>query len=638
MTRPVYVLVLVVGLAAVTPAAASGGPPAESASARGLELQRSARRALLDATAEGRSKAIHMLEQALALEPDNPTHWHLLGEVYASARYGAKSRACFEHALSMAPKDADGWFLSGMAWRREWRRLLDPTALDRAIAAFDTCTRLDPGRGEAWLRLSGLLYEHRDLEGAYAAAEQAGERGPYPAHNALARAYLAFRTGDITGADSLFHGVLPRLDASLRRWFEEPWIVLRGAADPRSGRSPAPDSSQVPFWESRDPDPTTPENEFCLEYWSRVAHAFLLFDDPLEPRFDARAMTYIQYGPPATVSVVDGIAQGMSMARDQHNRSLAEYPFLSQIWDYPQYGMRIRLDDRALVGRYVRQARRMDDPASSPSDAALRAQPDVIAIEDGDALFTARPPRRWRLELLTLHSRFEGTGTMRLSSQVRVNATPSDSAVARWLVSDTTGREVAREALAIGLSACAPESLGVARFSAGLPGGDYRVFVSVSDRRHRRATSAAIVTVPGPGAGVGLSDVVAVCSEPATQLQGTAVYLEAAEAPRVQGEDALSCYFEIARLALSPQGRSRFQYRYRVQRLADECATDAAPVQERVLSEYTSEEIDVDGSLRRQFVAIPARMLAPAHYRLTIKVRDVANGSEAERWLDFTKE
>jgi GWxTD domain-containing protein len=638
MPRLVRLVVLVVGLLSMTAVVAWGTKAStEAASVRALELQRSARRALLEGTADGRHRAKSLLEQALVLEPDNPTHWHLLGDVYASGRFGTQSRACYARALGIAPHDAGGWFLSGMAWRREWRRLLDPSALNRAIAAFDTCVRLDPGNGEAWLRLSGMLYEHAELDAAFDAAESAGEHGPYPDYNTLARAYLAYRTGDVARAETLFDRVIPRLDVSVRRWFEEPWLALEGAAGPRSGKDFLA-RSQAPFWESRDPDPTTPENEFRLEYWSRVAHAFLLFDDPVEPRFDARAVTYLQYGPPAQVTVVDGTIQGMMMSRDEHNRSLAEYPFISQIWDYPQYGMSIRLDDRALVGQYVRPLRRADDPASSPADAALRAQPDVVAINGGAALFTLRPQRARRLEVTVLHSLFEGNGSTRLSSQVRVHATLADSAVARWLVYDSNGREVARESRALDLSACAPDSLRVARFSVEVPGGDYRVFVSASDRLHRRALREAMVAVSTTGRGVGVSDVVAVCSEPGIQLQGNAVFLEAAEEPLARGEQALSCYFEIARLSASPQGQFQFQYRYRVQRLAETPAADAAPVEGPVLSEYTSEVIDVGGSLRRQFVTIPARTLAPGGYRLTIRVHDLASNLEAERSLDFRKE
>ncbi len=218
MTRLACLVVLTLGLLSISTPGTSGARPASRApSARAQELKRGARSALFEASAEGRRRAIRMLEEAVSLEPDDPTLWHLLGEAYASARYGTRSRACFEHALSIEPRDAGSWFLSGMAWRREWLLRLDPSALDRAIAAFDSCTRLDPDHGEGWLRLSALLYERGDPDAAFAAAERSKDLGAFPDQNLLARAYLAFRTGDLARADALFARVIPRLESFARR-------------------------------------------------------------------------------------------------------------------------------------------------------------------------------------------------------------------------------------------------------------------------------------------------------------------------------------------------------------------------------------------------------------------------------------
>jgi hypothetical protein len=206
------------------------------------------------------------------------------------------------------------------------------------------------------------------------------------------------------------------------------------------------------------------------------------------------------------------------------------------------------------------------------------------------------------------------------------------------LVVDSTGREVARQVQALDRSACVPESLRIARFSAELRPGNYQVFVSASDRRHRRAAHQSNISIADAPRTVALSDIVSACSEPSTQIQGNTVQLEADEVPRVRAEQPLSCYFEISGLTSSSPGPTRFQYRYRLQRLADEGGADAGAVVGPVLREYASEEIEVDGPLRRQFVAVPMRTLPEARYRLTIRVRDLASGLEAERSLDFAKD
>jgi len=42
--------------------------------------------------------------------------------------------------------------------------------------------------------------------------------------------------------------------------------------------------------------------------------------------------------------------------------------------------------------------------------------------------------------------------------------------------------------------------------------------------------------------------------------------------------------------------------------------------------------------VRRQFVSVPIRSLAPGHYRLDLLVRDVLTGDEQKRTAFFTRE
>jgi len=56
------------------------------------------------------------------------------------------------------------------------------------------------------------------------------------------------------------------------------------------------------FWERRDPDPRTPENEFRLVFWHRVREANRLFDDtPLPGWKTDRGKIYILLGPPTDI-------------------------------------------------------------------------------------------------------------------------------------------------------------------------------------------------------------------------------------------------------------------------------------------------------------------------------------------------
>ena len=56
-----------------------------------------------------------------------------------------------------------------------------------------------------------------------------------------------------------------------------------------------------------------------------------------------------------------------------------------------------------------------------------------------------------------------------------------------------------------------------------------------------------------------------------------------------------------------------------------------------VISSTSREAVQV-GTLRRQFVSIPAQSLAPDHYRLEIRVRDLLTGAEAKGATEFVRE
>lgn len=598
-----------------------------AAADRAAALNRWAREALLDSTLEARQRAVRHLEEAIELEPANPEHWFVLGRAHALAGFAEKSRECFRRATAIAPRDPAGWFESGMAWRREWIRVLDPAARDRAIAAFDTATRLRPNMSDAWLRKAPMLYERGDREAALAAAGRA-VRGRWHRDQArLALGYLSFRAGDLARADSLFALALPGLDPSVRPLFEKPAMGLGLAAGPAA--------TEV-FWEGRDPDPTTRENEFQLEYWSRVAHAYLLFYDPLAPELDERVFTYLRYGPPARVELNPlGVTNTFSAmpggAPGPYGGSLAMYPYSVQAWEYPALGMRVILADRSLTGRFVAPPMRDDDPTRRPDPRVLAKRGDLLALGGGVAIFPKLPPPEQQLEVEGVIARFRSGGRPRLFAQARARGGPGEKVTARWVVLDARGREAVRDTQVCELSSCGPESLRVARFTADLPPGDYRVVLSVTDRHRRRGLAESPVRLAAPPAGLALSDIVPVCPDPAAQLDGRTVRIEAADENGLPPNRALSVYFEIYGLAPAAEGLARFEYTYQVRRRAKAEAV-GAPVRE-----YASGEIPVRGTLRRQFVSIPAQSLPAGDYALTVNVRDLAGGRAVERTIPFSK-
>ncbi len=536
-----------------------------------------------------------------------------------------------------------------MAWRHEWLRWLDAAALDSAITHFEHVIELRPNAYEARLRLVPLDYERGDAGLAMRVAERAAEVRPRRGEPAIAVAYLAYRRGEIERADSLFRWAYDRLPPDLRRRFDDLTPML-GDAAARLDSIAAPErAGEVRrFWANLDPDPTTPQNEVRLEFWSRVTHAWLLFDDPRRAGPDARADVYVRYGPPRQAMInPPGVplythhenparAEAVSRGAD---RVFSEFPLDAMALTYPELGMRILLQDRALHGSYDWPMLRDADPAALPDRRLLAGRDDLLATGDGFAVFPTLPPRAQRIEVRGTLARFEGERGPRLFAQGSVPASPGDTLLARWVVRDSSGRERLRQEQVLATSVCDPTGQRIAEINAALPPGTFDVALSVRDTHHRRGLYRVQAALAAPPDSLALSDVVLTCGDPTLLVEGHSIRLEADREARIARGAPLVAYFEIYRLVAAPDGLSRFEYEYTVRRLRETPEGRLKPENAAALASTSASREETQAErMRRQFVTVPAQALAPGRYRLEIRVRDLGSGRVARREVEFTKE
>jgi cytochrome c-type biogenesis protein CcmH/NrfG len=646
---------------ALTPSTADAPPP------RASMLDRWARAALdgAETSVEDRERAMRNIEEAIRLEPADPGHWMVLGRLQEVGNHERLARESFEHAIRLAPEEPETRTRLAMAWKREWLRTLDTLALAHAIEQLDTVTHLRPYGSEGWLRLVPLRYEHGELPGAANAAANALAGRPRRAEAPLAVAYLAFRLGEIELADSLFRAAIPRLAPDLRALFDDPTRILN-APRPRDGDSaddpaqldgaahaappesaaaeePTATAAGLALFAPLDPDPTTAANEVQLECWSRIAHAYFVFFDPLHPGLDARAETYMRYGPPRRVlRNPPGVSLIFkpNVLRTGRQDSFAGYPLDAEVWEYPELGMRILLHDRSLTGVYTQPVTREFIPGTIPDPRVLAARGDLLSIGGGASVFPTLPPRAQRLEVRGVVSRFEGARGPRLLAQVRAPGGPGDTLSARWVVIDTAGHEVTRGEQSLAVSACDPGESRLAEFDADLPAGRFDVTFSVRDAHRHRGVFRRQVAMPAPPSALALSDLVLCCGDPSQYAAQGAVRIEANMDSRVAGRAPLVAYFEIYRLATGADGMARFQYTYDVRRLADESSAKARAAAERrpPVGTWASREETQVGAMRRQFLRVATALLPAGRYRVSVHVKDLVSGGEAERGVEFVRE
>jgi GWxTD domain-containing protein len=624
-------------------ACAAAAPVLADTAERVRTLVRWARESVAEESVESRQRAMRSLDEALRLQPANPEVWFERGRVYERGALEKEARNCYGKAIALAPRDPEPYVSLGLSWKRLWLRRLDATALDSAIICLRRATDLRPYDSRTWLRLVPLLYERGDPAGAALAAERALARRPMYGDGRLARAYLAYRRGEVETADSAFTVALPLLSADERARFADLAPII-GLPESEQLAAAGGDSLRR-FWQRLDPDPTSRENELKLEYWSRVAHALLLFEDPLHPQWDARADTYLRYGPPQGMRLnPPGTPLYFKYAASHPGphgmeSTIQDYALVAEAWDYPELGMRVLLQDRSLTGRYEQAVARDFDPLSAPDPRVLAHRGDLVALDGGLAVFPTLPPAAQRIDLRGTLVRFEGARGPRLFVQVQAPGAPGDTLWARCAVFDARGREVSRDATALGLSLCRPTERRIAEFSAELPAGAYDVTVSVRDPHHKRGLVRIATELSPPPQGLDLSDVVLTCGTPEALTSGGSVRLESNFERRVPRGAPLVVYFEIYRLTPGADGLARFEYEYTVRRVIESTSGKVRAAAQASLASTSATRVEIQlGALRRQFVTVPAQSLTPGRYRLEVRVRDLVAGTQAERSLEFEKE
>jgi len=547
-------------------------------------------------------------------------------------------------------------------WKRDWLATLATASLEKSIHYFDEAVRRDPARAEVWTLLAMLRLERGDATIAARAAERALAAAPDSVGPLLAAGILAYQTGPLAQAESLYTLAIARMPRSIGLRFRDLSPLMAGAdGDALAELAPAEHAEAVRrFWSESDPDPTTRVNEARLEYWTRVARASLLYGDSWASHWDMRAELYVRYGPPEHIAyqppgvplaqrpnemdhigafAVPGARPGVSvpyLPRRVGDADPMWYPMHTQMWEYPRLGMNVLLEDRAISQHYELPRNSWAETDAVPDPGAM-ARIGLLPTGDGRATFAPLPPGARPLAILAAVSAFEGDRGPRLLAHVAAPGSPGAQLRAECVVIDSVEHEVGRASVALGASRCDAATTRAGDFSFDLPPGRYRVAVSVGDGEGGRGVVRQRHDLePLPGA-LALSDVVLVCGPLETVPVDGVVRLAPNFEHRITGSEPLLAYFEVYALRPDAGEGTRFEYHYSVRSLDP----DPRPWFKRMFSRSGLEPISVHspeegvGPTRRQYLSVPAQSLPPGHYRLEVTVKD--HGATARRAVEFEK-
>jgi len=605
-------------------------------------LVTAARLLLAQDTFDTRRSAMLKLEDATLIAPGHADWELLLARTYMRSGYLGLARHRFERVKSFAPDDADARFGLAQTWRYDWLKYLEADSRDQAIEHFRAAARLAPRRPDAWIMLVPLLVDRGDVTGAADASHAAIEADPNRIDAMIADAYMSFRTGRVERSDSLFTRAIPRLPRAVRDRFEDihPIASERDTVAMRHLWPHQLAAFERRFWREQDPDFSTPENEAQLEYWSRVAHAYLLYYDARRQTWDQRGEIYVRYGAPAR-QIYNGVGDTLTLGLTPGSHQ----PVNVLVWEYPELGMRVKMQDRMLNGFYLPDLEiglidnHVVEAGPDPDSLARRAE--LLGIGDGRGVFPRVPPGTKLLPVDGAVARFTGEKGPRILAGFESPGSPADSLVAVWVVRDSNDVEVTRATRPLGPSACDATGAEVADFANDLPPGRYTVGYAVRGARHLRGNFREEIDLDADPGTLAVSDLVVSCGVPDAATfdpRNPSVRVEPNPSSRVRSGEPLTAYFEINHLRADADGVARFEFSYTVRSLE----RDKRVWLQRLFAPHplpnpihTSRSEQQIGEIRRQFVSIPLQNLPAGHYRLEISVRDLVSGEAGGVATDF---
>lgn len=258
------------------------------------------------------------LRRALRLDPGSAEYQYIMGLTFMDQSdkgwligSDPDGRKYFRRAVELDPMHPDAWFQLGRCY--EELNLADHEKLVRdryddyiqALNAYLKQYQVYPGHPEALRRFAGICHRFEYYErGAVRLRQMAEEmEGNVPdVIRAMLTQFEALAMS-IEKQYDLLQRSLETYIKSLDPAEQEVYADLSHVAPPdvleawRSAEGSDRDEVWRDFWNARDSNPATVENERLVEHYKRVMYARLLFSSGQHP-YDRRGEVYVRYGAP----------------------------------------------------------------------------------------------------------------------------------------------------------------------------------------------------------------------------------------------------------------------------------------------------------------------------------------------------
>ena len=245
--------------------------------------------------------------KAVEVDPENADLQYRMGLTYMDQEQSGRligsdrdGRKYFLKAVDLNPSHADAFFQLGRCYDSP-----DELEPEKAISAYIRQFRVNPDHSEALLRFANASHrtERYDL-GVVELSALIGEWGD----NAPDRIRTMLSQFEVLalGSDGQYDQLQEALESYISQLDPDEQEVYRDlshVAPPEelaaweAATGPERDAFWQAFWNERDANPTTIENERLVEHYRRVMYARIHFSEKQYP-YDRRGEIYVRYGEP----------------------------------------------------------------------------------------------------------------------------------------------------------------------------------------------------------------------------------------------------------------------------------------------------------------------------------------------------
>ena len=267
---------------------------------------------LLDYSVNGRQRAMRMIQQAIAIDPDNIEYRLTRGKILWHQGFRSRAFHQFKDAIEKHPENTDILNGLGMFWVYEFLRIKDNSqtrdfrefareAKEEAIQVLRKSIQLDGTNQQPYYLLGILYFEDKYWDAFHALMQALHAQYPDDKNALLFCGLAAYQIGEFDDSHDYYQRALDLMSVEERELLDS--IDLLASQEDQASRNTMQTIDALlereRFWKRQDPLYLSDFNERKMAHFGRMAYAnlrFKRFSDDVEGWQTDMGKTYIKFG------------------------------------------------------------------------------------------------------------------------------------------------------------------------------------------------------------------------------------------------------------------------------------------------------------------------------------------------------